>query len=281
MSLLPSRPYKIRAIFTIKYVVGAGIFGIGALLLAVFGARWLWTDEVGGVLRDERLWNTGLIASGGNVSGQERSNQFILYSYDLKAEYLDVFGKPHRGECSFSMLWTSLDTSIPTSIRYNPDRPDEFVLSWAVEHTGARWGAVGLFGFGIAMFTFVLGALAYGLSRKLRDARRVAHQSDEFAIEIISRTEQIVNGTKTGAVIYRCRRPDSAEGKGEFEAVLAKGELPLYADAAQTRLLALIPPDPPRNVWIVRGDLYPFEFPSEEVLRIRERIQSRGSGRLA
>lgn len=279
MSLLPPRPYKIRAIFTIKYLLGSGIFAIGALALAIYSVQWLWNDEIGGIERDKHLWNTGLIASGGSVSGQERSNQFILYSYDLKVDYFDVFGKSHRGECSFSMLWTSLDTSIPTAIRYNKDNPDEFVLSWEVDHLGARWGAVILLGVGVLMIIGTLGLLAFGLTRKLRDVRRVAQQSDEILVEVISRKDQIANGTRTGAVIYLCRRPDKEAKKAEFECIMAKGEAPLCSDEAGTHLMALVAPNEAKSLWIMRRDFYPFDFTTEEIVNMRERIQSKTASR--
>lgn len=274
MSLLPSRPYKIRFIFIIKYLLGSGIFALAAIALALYSPYWIWTDEIGQLKRDQHVWNTGLIASSGSVGGQERSNQFILYSYDLKVSYLDVFGQPHRGECSFSLFWTQLETNAPAAIRYNPDHPDEFVLSWEVEHMGARWGAVGLLAFGMILITACLGGLAFGMSRKLRLVHRVSKQSDEILLDVLSRRDQIVNGTRTGSVLYSLKRPDIEGNAGHIEHIMPKGEFPLFADAAEQKIFALVSPDAPKGIWIVRRDFHPFDFTTEEIVNIRERIQS-------
>jgi hypothetical protein len=277
-AFLPARPLRLRPSFVARSALLGGVFLVLGAAIAFFGGRWVWVDEVQGILRDKEVWATGAPAMGGKVDGQEKSNQFILYSYDLKVEYRDAWGKDRSGTSSFSLLFSSLDTARPPAVRYDPKSPDQFTVSWAMDELGARWGAAGLYAFGVLALSGSLLLIGWGASRRLLDARRVAEQSDEVRLFVVSRTQQVVNGQVTGATIYRYSVPEAlgGDGKTEQEIVLARGEAPLFADEGGNVMVALVSPIAKTRPVVVRRDLYPFDFTADEAREIRERMQAEG-----
>jgi len=259
--LLP-RPLHLRAGFVRRSYLGAiaCFLGGGAALIAYPA---LEISEAKDTLADAEIWKTGVPAEGLNLEGHRTTHQAILDSYDLTVDYADQQGGEHHGRVKFSTLFASVDKGSPWHVRYDPKAPDRFALSWAVDLTWARWTAFGFMTFvGVGLgLMFVAGGFL--VMRRLGDARQAAVQSDEAELEL----EGIVQITKyrrpTGQVKYRYRVPTAA-GKTKVRELLLndkKGQKPLYADAAKTRLFALRPPRAPDRPVVLRADLYPFEVP--------------------
>lgn len=286
-TFLPERPLSLKRGFVLRFGLGSAACLAGALAIAVFAGRWVW-EEAEGIRRDDRIWETGTTAVDGSVEGQERSSHFVFYSYDLKVEYRDLKGQTHRHDSSFSSVWTEVDQHKEPVVRYDPNAPDQYALSWAIDLGGARWGSFGVSCFGLLMIVGTLGGLSWALSRQLADARRCASRSDEVLLEVVSVAPQIVNGTNTGAMIYKYRMSGSAavagaktdtggvtvvDGGGVVgELVLAKGSAPLFTDDEQKTMLALVSPDAPGRPMVMRTDLHPFDLTDEQKDGIQKRL---------
>lgn len=270
--ILPERPLRLRTGFVLRYRLGAIACVAGAAAIGYFGGDWA-VGDARKIAHQNELWETGAASTDVNVEGQERSNHFVFYSYDLKVDYRDAKGAIHRADATFDSLWTEVDQAKSPIVHYNPSAPDDFVLSWAIDLGGGRWGAFGVAIFGIFMLTGTLGIVGWALNGQLKNARRCAERSDEVLLNVTSVSDQIVNGTNTGAKIYRYELKGVGSGSGEV--IMPKGAAPpLFADAEGTKIVALISPDSPTKPLIVRSDMHPFDFTAEEAAQIRERSEA-------
>lgn len=269
---LPARPLSLKKGYVLRHSLGALGCALGAAAIFFFAGRWV-LGEAEDIQKMDRIWETGVPAQSADAEGEERSNHFIFYSYNLKVKYRDIEGKDHSAEAEFSSVWTEAKTSSPLVVRYDPKAPNDFALSWAIELGGARWASFGVSVFGLTMIVGVLGIIAWALRRQVVEAKQCAEGSDEVLLDVLSVAPQIVNGQATGATIYRYEMRGGEPFTGEL-VLPAKATPPLFADKAEKQMIALISPRAARRPLLIRQDLHPFDLSYEENAAIQRRIKA-------
>jgi hypothetical protein len=279
--VLPARPLKLQPGFVRRNHLLAVAFVLPGLVALIGYPVWQ-AGEARAIVADGAVWRTGVPASDVRVSGERTSHDFILHSYDLRVSYSDRQGAAHQGRVTFDSLLTSVSDGADVEVRYDPRRPERFALSWAIALGGARWAAFAFLtvaGIGIGLLFLVLARESI---RRVADARDAARASEEVELEVLS-TEVIKQyGRSTGVVKYRylVPRPTGKAKKREITFNRRKHQRPLFADQAETRLLALSTPTAPDRPVILRGDLYPFDVPAWErdaaLARLEKRMKGEG-----
>jgi hypothetical protein len=277
--VLPARPLRIQAAFVRRNHVLAALLTLPGLL-ALFGYPIWQVGEARAILADQALWKSGEVASEVSVHGEQTSRDFLLHSYKLQVGYLDRKGARHERRVEFDTLITSVSDREEVAVRYDPRDPDRLVLSWAVAVGGARWGAFAFLCFAGVGLGLVFLLLARESLRRVADARAVARASDEIELPIHA-TEVIKQyGRSTGWVKYRylVPRPAGKPRKREITFNRRKQQRPLFADAGETRLLALVAREAPDRPVVLRSDLYPFDVPAWEREATLARLEKRAKG---
>ncbi|HEX2573099.1 MAG TPA: DUF3592 domain-containing protein [Polyangia bacterium] len=274
--LLPPRPLRLRRGFVLWSYFGAITLGLaGAAALVAYVAWQL--GEARQIQTDHAIWDHGTLAESSNVSGHETSHNFILNSYTLDVDYVDDKGQTHRGKTEFSSLFASVDQKTEADVRYDPAHPERFALRWAIDLRGYRWAAftfmmVAGIGIGLAFL-----ALAFGLYRRVTDARAVAEDSQEVEIEQTRVVAVTQNGRPTGTSQFHYQLTTEA-GKTVKRNVAFrtnKGQSPLYTDAQKSRFLALRSSRSPDRPVILRNDLYPLDLSPEERAEVEKQLARR------
>jgi hypothetical protein len=274
MPILPPRPLRLQSSFVLGCWLKALIFF--ALGVAILVGITIWQGgEARAILRDGEIWDHGEVATDSNVSGKERSQNFIVNSYDLKVDYTDQKGAEHHAKLEFTLLFRSVDQHSEAEVRYDPRDPSKFALAWAVERSGSRWLSV-IFLWGIlALFGALMGWLGFLQVRNWLDASAAAADSDEIAAHLISVSEvRNQKGKPTGARNYLFRVPLPG-GREVQRTVQLKGALsPLWTDGSRRQLVVLAAKKVPERPIVVRSDLHPFAFSSDEAQAIRQRTET-------
>jgi hypothetical protein len=235
---------------------------IGVAMIA--GVAWWQTNEVRHIQHDQALWARGVAALDARVSGHVTSHNAILDDYHLDVEYIDRAQTTHNLKCSLSTLFQSIDQKAPIEVHYDPNAPDDFVLSWAVDVNTGRWTYV-------AFMLATIGFMGVGLLvaartslRHLADARACAEWSDEVQLTV----ERVVvlrrYGRDTGARRYRLRLPATLGGRA-YTYAFGKGHRPRFTDADERVVIALNATRSSRPT-VVESDFHPFAVPSQSPL---------------
>jgi hypothetical protein len=270
--VLPDRPLKVHPRFLLVsrlWGVACAVLGLAALV-----GYPLWQlDEAQTILSDQRIWETGVPAVGAGVEGHGTTHNFLLHSYHLTVDYTDLEGRDHRHELSFESL-SAVNQRAPVEVRYDPQAPERFALSWAVHMRGGRWGSFAfLGGMGLVIgIVMVFGART--VFRRMGDARLCAALgSEEIELPLAAVVEVRQHGRATGHVKYRYLVPQPSGKDATHEVIFnrKKKQKPLYADPSETRVLALRSPKVPHRPVVLRNDLYPFQAPAGalEVVTVR------------
>jgi len=274
MPILPPRPLRLQSSFVLGCWLKALIFfAIGAAILA---GITLWQGgEARAILRDGEVWEHGEVAADSNVSGKERSQNFIVNSYDLKVDYTDQQGGTHHAKLEFTLLFRSVDQHSEAEVRYDPRDPSKFALAWAVDRSGSRWLSV-IFLWGIlALFGALMGWLGFLQVRNWLDARAAAADSDEVGAILISVSEvRNQKGKPTGARNYLFRVPLGSGREVQRTVQLKGAHSPLWTDGSRRQLVVLVAKTAPDRPIVVRSDLHPFAFSRDEAEAIRRRTET-------
>ncbi len=167
-------------------------------------------------------------------------------------------------------------------VKYDPQAPERFVLSWMIDVKATAWASIAflsLIGIGIGL---VLLFAVRQLAQKLAAARKAAVDSVEEGIALVKIVEMRQSGRATGVMKYQYNTTDAA-GKTKLREVLfnvKKQQAPLYFDQAGSQMFVLKPPAPHQPV-VLRNDFYPFDVPEHDrpaLLARLERMRSENSG---
>ena len=272
--LLPPHPLRLQQSFVWKYQLG-GVALVMVGLAAAAGYAWWQYDAVKELIDQNRIWQTGVPALRSEVSGRETTNKFVFHGYDLTVKYVDAHRTRHEGKLNFDTLGTEVDQATDPAVRYLESDASRFALSWAVDARISRWFSIGfmaLVGVGLVGGSFTyLGVRAL---RRLGDARRCAHRSDEVLVGITKITQQIVKGRHTGNEYhYAGRSMDGRDISGK--AIFPVKHEPLYADNKKQMMIALVPQENLQRVVVLRGDFHPFALTTEEQAKVRAGITAR------
>ncbi|HZP59475.1 MAG TPA: hypothetical protein VFB27_04050 [Opitutaceae bacterium] len=275
MPLLPT-PLRLKSSFVWKSQLG-GVVLILAGLGAAIGFGWWNSSSVKALLDQSRIWKEGVPAERTEVNGHVTSHDFVLNEYDLNVTFVDANQVSHDNNVKFDTFIGKVDQEKEPLVRYLPNDPDRFALSWAIEAKTSRWAAVAfmaLVGIGLIGGAFLL--LGWVALRRLGDARACVARPDEVVLRIKQIVPTMVKGKHTGNEYHFTGRTiDGREitGKTNFP---IKFE-PFYADNAKQTVLALIPRENIRRPFVLRGDFYPFELSLDEQTRVRTAVASRAA----
>jgi hypothetical protein len=255
------RPLKVSNAFVRRSWAGAVLFLVFGVAAGLGYPTWQ-AFEARNILADQALWARGLEAMDGELSGRRTSHNFILNDYKLDVAYVDQSGARHRGQAKFDLFLSSVGDGEPVEVRYDPQAPGRFVLSWAVAHSGGRWASVAFFivvGLGIGVACTLAGREAL---RRLAEARQAARDSDDIEIELESIVQMKQYGRSTGVLTYKYLVSD-ASGKPRKRSVSfdrRKKHTPIFLDAEKTRVLAVRPRTAADRPIVLRSDFYPFDL---------------------
>ena len=187
-------------------MIACALLGLGMAI----GLPIMEIDEVRGLLAATALWQRGTEAADTGVDGHETSHNFILNSYKLDVEYVDQAGQQHNGKVEFNSLFASVDQKSPAIVKYDPQAPERFALSWMVDMKGLIWAAVAFMSsIGLAIGVAMMFG-TYQLSRKLTAARRAAVEAEESSVALVKVIEMRQSGRATGVMKYQHNTTDAA-----------------------------------------------------------------------
>ncbi len=271
MPVLPNRPLRVKSSYVVSAYVGALFLFLGGLAL-IGGVTWWQGGEMRAILHEGHVWSTGKPAGESSVSGKVTSQSFLFHDYKLDVTFTDEEGHTHREHTEFSTLFGTVDKNSEPEVRYDPAHPKDFALAWSQSVSGSRWASAILFWSMGAAFGALLIWLGFLRVRTAGDVKHVAERSTEVAADLISITDVLNRGRRTGARKFRYRTP-AVENE-----VTLKGRTPLWADASQRKLVVLVTDMAPTRPVVLLDNLHPFNFTKEEEAEIRKRIETAAAG---
>ncbi len=273
--LLRSHPVRLQRSFVRLSLLGILISISVGLFLGGFVMLWLQKGLVVQTLEDSRIWRDGKQAAFGEVSGDVTTNKFVFHKYELKVLYRDDSGRTYRGTTTFDTIFSQVPENAPVQVRYLESDPSQFALSWSMEMRTNRWIEIGLF---CAMGLLLLGALCVMIPRTLLrryfDAMRCLQHSNEVIVHL-AKVVQVTDKGRHINTAYHYVDTNDMGTKIKGVAVFPADREPLFADHQKQTMIALVPHATPQRAVVLRDDLYPFEFPADDVTRIRTELPLR------
>ncbi len=255
------RPLRLRAGFLLRTLVW-GPFLILLGLTSIIGGGYWQSLEAARIVRDTRLWETGADAIGSRVEGKVESRKFIFYTYNLTVRYSIPGGRRFEVPCRFDSVGFTVNQDKPSRVKYDPQRPDEFVLSWAHDVSMGRWLAVAVLG-GTFVFLFGGGMILYGrrLMREAAVARACGRQAETILLDV----RRVVNVTTNGRPTQNVFQLQGADPSGRPVAAtltLKHKRTPLYADTSQRQVVARWSEKFPKQPLALQDNYAPFKPPA-------------------
>lgn len=262
-AILPARPLRLRGGAYVKAALLA-LFMLALAGVAVLGTTW-FVSSAATIGRDKDVWARGVPAEGGHFEGERRSKlglAWFVASYDGTVSYTDAAGARYEGSVNFWTMFGGPDTD-RTELRYDPDHPERFAISWAVEASGARWRAVVVMTLLLVLIAILCGVGAWAFIDDVRHRARIAATGDEVALRVVSADAVVREGKPTGKVRYELELADR-QFTVEMPSVLPCAP----ADAA---VLGLWLPGKPRSVLVLARDLAPLAVSHAERMQVLDR----------
>lgn len=237
-------------------------FGVTAVLVAM-GAAFCAGSVVSTrqVIEERILWARGmqgkLVHLSGKVEETQKLGLTLFYDYDLDVKWLDSQGRQHAGKASFGRTFRGVGKRESPRLRYDPEQPDRFVLSWAAQGGLARAG--------VALLCGLLGALMLLCARTLAKVERrrleILRMCAEDGEEVVGEVEKA--WSHKGVHFLRYRLPDDVRVRRY------QGDAPfVFARGGSLHVLALRSPRAPDAPLLVEADLRSFDLPIEVRARV-------------
>ncbi len=273
--ILPPAPWQLVPGYTIRRTV----FGVVLMLVAAAAAIgylvWL-SGDVQAFLAEQAVWSAPTsVEVPAEMDGEVTTRKLIFKQYELKVTYpVAPDGTLRTEPLEFDTLFSAIDDTIAPVVRFDPNEPGRFALNVAVNAKGGRWGGLLFMLFGGLLVGGAIGFVGWALYVGARRAQMVAARGVPVACRTTSIEEQVVNGVKTGAIIYRFQVPERFGGKAR-EVVFRRAEgTPLWTDEERELVVCLVPDDPKAFV-ALRHDLFPLAVPEGTADTVRERLRTR------
>ena len=226
-----------------------------AALLGLFGLFLVYpcSELVRDTWNDYRVWRNGAPGQVLDYSGNERTRGPLgiplFHSYELDVTYEDAQGRSYVGKTQFDRLFIGVDNEAGPQLRLDPQNPERFVLSWAVELP--RW---------LSALVFLLMPLAIGLSALwlLRTERR---RRELVTLCAEDGQEQLhpLQGVSEHRGLYKVTF--SVEGTKHTE-TLQRAPHVVEQDGAQ-HVVVVRSPRAPGQLRVVESDCSPFQPPAQ------------------
>lgn len=306
MTHLPPRPWSLRLQFRIREAL---MLLVALLILAAAGGLIYYViNLVQQIQADHALWEDGIEAVEASFSGREKSNNFILNSYDLNATWVDLSGKRHSEKVEFDLLFGSISSDDPFVLRYDKNDPSKCVLNHQVEKGFARWSFVaGVAAFAL-LFLFLVKVLLRELLRNGSLVRSVGRDGVEAVLEVVQTLPVMTPNKKRVVrtiVDYRplpraaearvalgdkpFREPKSylrvplgdvitmSDGSPLGRTAFTLKDSPLALDEAGQKIFALYEPARPHRPVFLGSDFYPFVLKPAELEAFRSSLRRSAS----
>ncbi|KIG19466.1 hypothetical protein DB30_02747 [Enhygromyxa salina] len=262
IALSPSLAARLRRVRTLQ--AGFAIVTlVAALATGVFGSKTIYERE--------QIWSQGVLAPDATASGETHRSVLILVRTNLDVTFVDTTGRVHREAASAMSLITGVDDSVPPVVRYLPDAPDQFAVSWIHEQRSGSWALLI-----IGTLALLAGGIAMGVSarrdRRPEQAAAVFNDPREALLDLVSVDRQIINGDDTGARTYHFCIRDSELVWSHF--VGPKQPPPLFLDESETVALALYNPRDAGYLLVLSEQLAELKQPPLSSAQLRGRYQA-------
>lgn len=270
-----------------KFIRGSSLTGLilllgGAISLALF--CWYVINGINEMQYEKSIWERGQPAPLAETQGQYRSRWNILKHYELTVIYQDQQGNEYEKPCEFSTLFGGVDEDQAVEVRYLPDDPERFALSWAIAAEGPRWSNLALYALIILGFGVLLGFAGWGKLGELRLARRLSAGGREIRLQIVEVVRadkedvQVSRRRRTenpGLFTYRFTYPEHSKKDGHVcsQTIDHVNGIPLFLDDGRRTMTGLMDPDRPDQVLLLRFNFYPFSIPRDQHERLRQMIR--------
>ena len=251
------------------------LVGVGALIGYL---AWQFS-EAKSILADGERWENSVPVEG-RVEGSQSSRLFIFDTYNLDVEFVDPDGVARTSDITFDTFLGGPEDKDPVEVRFDPNQPDNPVLSWAVESSGGRWRAT--------VFMILAGLLVsvsfLFLGWKSMKFGRAVKRAGRDSIEVHCAIEKVdvssPNGVEISTFHYEITGgsgiPNAAIGKHKVPYVTGQGKQPLLV--GDEKLMVLVARDSPKTPVVIRNDYYPFALTDDQKSGVQERLeQSRAS----
>jgi hypothetical protein len=261
--VLPERPLKLHGGYIRRQRIlasGLLVFGPASLIAGAY----LGPRDFLEIRRQQRTWREGEMAREAQAEGSERTKWFVWHDYKLKVRFVDAAGKTHAADTSFGTLFMAANTHVEPSVRYRPDDPSDFALSWAVDADAMPWrwaslavGTLAALGLGLGFSVAALPAW-----RRLQTLQLCAREGIEIELRIAE--------SDGDRYVFTGRGPGGESIRVKFETDRDGGPLFRHADPYQA--VALVAAREPARPIVVCDTLLPFEFTADEEAAIRRRL---------
>ncbi|HVH98473.1 MAG TPA: hypothetical protein VM869_07175 [Enhygromyxa sp.] len=233
-----------------------------ALLSASVGGWWIYEHE--------RTWAIGVEASDAHPDGDSERVGLGLIRTEVSVAYVDQAGRHHRERTLVRSLLFKPDLSVVPQVRYRPEQPERFAVSWVHEQ---RAGS-------LLLLVLVSAALSGGglvmlsTARRDRTHERTAAVFDGVREALLDLVHIDSRNNLTGSDIltYHFRVRDSLR-RCAVE-VGPRRPAPLFLDARETVGLALYNPDDREFLLVLSEDLHELERPPFTAAQLRGRYRA-------
>lgn len=240
--------------------------GLGLALLSAA----LLSASVGGwrIYERERTWATGIEASDAHPAGNSERVGFGLVRTDVSVAYVDREGRHHRERVSVRSLLDQPDRSVVPKLRYRPDQPERFAVSWVHEQLAGSVILLVLLSAGL----FAGGLASLSNAWRDRTRERTAAVFEDCREALLDLTHKARGSTRHDVLAYHFRVRDSAR---LCSRVLGQGRAaPLFLDARELVAVALYNPRDPEFLLILSEDLRELEHPPFSAASLRGRYRA-------
>ena len=263
MTIPLSPPHRVKAAFYAP-VVAFALLSLGMMTLMGWYAASELPGEITELLRERETWQHGEVAEDCSYEGEVTTRKFVFHAYTLKVAYTEAGGVAHTGTLEFDTLGTTLDVQTPSELRYDPRHPEIFALGNALDVATARWASVGVMGGASVGIVGLFAFLIHTLIRNVRRTRQCSRDGHLIEVAIVGEPTRDQHGNAT----YRFRAPSASVGEKPGSVVFGKNYTPLHRGGDARSALAIQSASDPRAVVLLRSDLFPFQFSSEDRDRI-------------
>jgi hypothetical protein len=260
MQLLPSRPLVVKTGFAVWSVVGGALMLVLGVAIAG-GFVFMESHDARDLLEIKERWERS-VPTDARVGGEVTTSNFIFDDYELDVTYLDLEGAERRAKYEFVTLLGGPSAEDDVSVRFDPERPDAPVVSWAAEYTGARWRAVAFLvvvGLLMAAGCAFFGWQAIG---RWRSAVLAGKASTEVHCPVVGVSVRNVQGQQYLDLQYQIPEgaevPAVAHGTTHKASFRPKKRGPLFVDPEGSLLVALVPRDRATAPIAMAEDIHPF-----------------------
>ena len=247
-------PLQIRDEVKKKRITGY-LYYFGAI--AIFGTCLFWSFiQLQKILDMDKAWQEGVVAEGSEVEGANYTSALVFQANKFRVKY-HVQGKLFIKQFEVSTLFKELDVLSTPIVKYLPEDPNSIGLSSIAQGRNWIWLAwISIVAFGI-LFPLAVAWMGRFQSQEYLSVVRCSQRADLIAVPVI-RTSTTRIEKKGHIVVYYLTLFDRQGRPFESNTVFREIESPLYADADEKQLLALVHPDFPQRPIFLRSDWYPY-----------------------